>query len=172
MTAAKTPAKTAPTPKARTTRARPAPDASWDAFWSEQKRKRQAELGTAAKVIIRGVEVVKPHDLPMRFDQQLTDLADSDDENDIRGLVVDLFGKDVIDAWVANGMEDEEFKVILLWGVAVGRGRDITFEQAYEAVQSEGKSLAPNRSARRASARSGGPSKRTSRASTASPRKR
>lgn len=177
MTAAKTPTKAAPTPT-RPTRARaakPADDQSWDAFWSEVQRKKLAERKKSATTVIRGVEVLVPADLPMRFDQDLAALGDSDDPDDVRHLVGELFGEGVLDAWVDAGMSEDEFKTALLWGVAVGRGRDMTFAQAYEAVLTEGKSLqAPpaNRTARRASARSGGASKRISAASTRSPRKR
>lgn len=171
MTAAST-SKAPARPATRT--AKPADGQSWDAFWAEVQRKKLAERKKSATVVIRGVEVTVPADLPMRFDQDLAALGDSDDEADVRHLVGELFGDGVLDAWVDAGMSEEEFKTVLLWGVAVGRGRDITFAQAYEAVQTEGKSLAPpaNRSSRRASARSGGASKRTSAASTRSPRKR
>jgi hypothetical protein len=145
---------------------------SWDEFWAEIERQEADERGEAATTVIRGVRVVIPHDLPLRFDRRLEAVQDSSDDADVHAVVAELFGEDVFDAWVDAGMRSKEFRTVLLWGIANGRGRAMTFAEAYEAVTTEGKSLMPNRSARRASARSGGASKRTSAASTASHRKR
>jgi hypothetical protein len=145
---------------------------SWDAFWAEIERQEADERGDTATTVIRGVPVAIPHDLPLRFDRRLEQVQQSSAIHDVHGLVAELFGDDVFDQWVDNGMTAMEFRTVLLWGMANGRGREMSFAQAYEAVKTEGKSLAPNRSARRASARSGGASKPTSTASTGSRRKK
>lgn len=143
--------------------------ASWDSFWAERQREEAAERGVETTTVIRGVEVVIPHDLPLKFDQRVTQMQGSARIEDVHDLVGELFGEGVLDEWVESGMGDREFQTVLLWGIARGKGRQVTFEQAYEAVRTQGKSLLPNRSAKRGSARSGGPSKQTSAASTASP---
>lgn len=149
---------------------------SWDDFWAEVERAEAAERGQAATTTIRGVTVPIPHDLRLRFDRKLDRLKDSASEDDIRSLLEDLFGADVLDAWVENGMKSREFRVVLRWAVANARGRPMTFREAYEAVRAdEGKAkTTPNPASTPSSAASGdsGPSsRRISPASTASRRR-
>lgn len=148
---------------------------SWDEFWAEIERAEAADRGETATTVIRGVRVPVPHDLPMRFTRHLERVSESEDLADVHALLADLFGSDVFDAWVDAGMRSIEFQTVLAWGIANGQGRPLTFAQAFEAVRTQGKSLRPepaNRTERRASARSGGPSKPTSPASTGSRRGR
>lgn len=147
---------------------------SWDAFW--------AEVNTSAQATetIRGVTVPVPSDLPLGFQQRVTQLQDSDRDEDVRELVGLIFGEGVLDQWIAADMGSREFKVIMAWGIANGGGKPTTFREAYDLVtkaEAEGKapSAQPNRAARRAATRSpssatGPSSKRTSNASTGSAR--
>lgn len=143
---------------------------SWDAFW--------AEVGGRRTTVIRGVEVPVPTDVSLRLRRRIEELQDSEDENHIAELVALVFGQDVFWAWEEAGIGAFEFQVILTWGMAQAFGReDYTFEQALDAVRKgeEGKALGvpANRAARRSrSAATGGRSKPTSRASTASARTR
>ncbi|MFF9910615.1 hypothetical protein [Streptomyces sp. NPDC013457] len=143
---------------------------SWDAFW--------AEVQGADTETIRGVEVPIPTDVPLALEQRLKALESEDSEEAIREMVTLLFGEDVLDQWIANGMGLMEFKTVLAWGMAHATGTKVTFREAYDTVVAaeaeEGK--APNRAARRAastprSVSTGGRSKPTSRASTTSARK-
>lgn len=145
---------------------------SWDEFWSEIERAEAAKRGDSATTTIRGVEVAVPHDLPLKFDRRLALVEQSEDEADVHALIVDLFGVDAFEAWVDAGMKSLEFRTVLLWGIAHGKGRKITFAEAFEAVETEGKALKPNRSERRASGKAGGASKRTSKENTGSRRRR
>lgn len=141
---------------------------SWDAFWGE--------VAARKTTVIRGVEVPVPSDMPMRLRRRMEELQDSDSEEHIPELVELVFGADVYEAWEAAGIGAVEFQTIIVWGIAQATGRDMSFEQALEAVRSgeEGKALAPspNRAARRSqSAGTGGRSKRTTSASTGSARR-
>lgn len=149
------------------------------AFW----RTRQAEAAPETKRIL-GVDVVVPTDIPLRLEIMVAELADSQDSDELRPLLVDIFGVDHFDAWIANGMTVHMMKVILAWGVANGSGTPCTFERALELADQIGPDEAgkvrpvPNRAARRASsgtgksANTGASSSPTSAASTASRRRK
>lgn len=130
---------------------------SWDDYWARVEEKRRAERGNAPTTLIRGVEVTVPTSLPLRFDRDLERLQESEDLADVQRLLVELFGRDVLDQWVDAGMHEEEFRTALLWGIARGKRRDLTFEQAHELVMRQGEALrAPaNRAERRAPGKSG-----------------
>lgn len=144
---------------------------SWDEFWAAEERRVAAERGDTPTVVIRGIEVDVPHDLPLSFDRRLAAVQTSNREEDMHALISDLFGEGVLDDWIDAGMGRREFEAVLLWGMARGRGRDLSFADAVAAVRTRGKSLQPapaNRTERRASERSGGRSRPTSAASTSS----
>ena len=142
---------------------------SWDAFW--------AEVSGARTEVIRGVEVPVPTDVPFGFENRLQELSSSSAPEDVEELVSALFGESVFEQWADAGMGYHELLTVLTWGMAQAAGNDLTFSEAYELIQKEtageGKAPSPNRAARRAQSKpTGGPSKRTSRASTASTRTR
>ncbi|MEU9002583.1 hypothetical protein [Streptomyces sp. NPDC048551] len=138
---------------------------SWDDFWASVSRPKTTK--------IRGVEVAIPTDMPMLVEQRAEELHDSTSLDDVAELVGLIFGQDCLAQWRDAGMGLLEFRVVLTWGMANARGRALSFAEAYELSQEvadEGKAP-PNRAARRArSAATGGPSKRTSNASTGSAR--
>lgn len=147
---------------------------SWDAFWAEVAGEQRTE-------VIRGIEVPVPTNLPLALEKRATDLEDSERFEDYAELVGRIFGPDVLTRWVDAGMGLRELQVVLTWGMAQGSGQDMSFREAFETVMKaddEGKPEAPagaNRAARRAaqkkpSAGTGGRSRRTSSASTASTR--
>jgi hypothetical protein len=146
---------------------------SWEAFWAEVQREKAAERGELQTEVIRGVTVTVPHDLPLRFDRETERVRNSSSLSDIKALLEDLFGLDVLEAWMDAGMMHDEFQVVLAWGVANGRGRPTTFREAYEIVTAGAEGKAKS-SARKSggSGGSGGPSKRTSTRATGSRRKR
>ncbi|MFE5628480.1 hypothetical protein [Streptomyces sp. NPDC056543] len=144
---------------------------SWDAFW--------AEVQGAGTETIRGVQVPVPTDVPLAMEMRLKDLESDSSEAAMREMVGLLFGDDVLDRWIDAGMGLMEFKTVIAWGMAHATGTKVSFREAYDTVVAaeaeEGK--APNRAARRASSKTrssgtGGASKRTSSASTASTRTR
>lgn len=142
---------------------------SWDAFWEEIRRKEEAERGGPKTEIIRGVMVLVPHDLPIRFDRRLDQLKGSSSDEDLKALLADLFGADVLDAWIDAGMTPMELRVVLMWGVAQGKGRAMSFRQAYELVKEGSEGKAESSTRKNGSAGStGGRSKRTSARATSS----
>jgi hypothetical protein len=149
------------------------------AFW----RTRQAETAPETKRIL-GVDVVVPTDIPLRLEIMAAEMANAQNADDLRPLLVDIFGADHFDAWIAHGLTVRMMKVILAWGVANGSGTPCTFERAMELaeqmeVDAAGKARpVPNRADRRASsgtgksASTGTSSSRTSAASTTSRRRK
>lgn len=142
---------------------------SWDAYW--------AEVTGARTEVIRGITVDVPRDVPFGFEERLQELSSSSAREDVEELVTMLFGPDVFGAWLDAGMGYRELLTVLTWGMAQASGTDMTFAEAFEAVAQQdttgGKApSSPNRAARRAQSKpTGGPSARTSAASTASARK-
>jgi len=148
---------------------------SWDDFWAEVERQEAAERGRAATTVIRGVRVPIPHDLTLRFTRKVEQLKNSSSDDDIRSLLVDLFGQDVFDQWVENGMKSREFRVVLRWAVANANGRNMSFREAYKAVrEDEGKAATTTSSTPNSgeSANTGSSSRQISAASTASHRRK
>lgn len=147
----------------------------FDAFWAEQLHKEAVERGIAPTEVIRGVTVRVPQDLPMRFRAKARELRDQDGIDAFKGLLADLFGVDVLDAWDAAGMGAREFKTVLHWGMSHGEGESITWQDAYDAVMAKdedtegdaGKGKSSTRKSGR-SASTGRSSKRTSTGSTGS----
>lgn len=141
---------------------------SWDDFWAEQQAK-------AETTIIQGVTVRIPTEVTLGFEKRLKDVAESDDEDDIRAVVRDLFGSDVYDQWVTNGMTVNGYLAAMGWGMARAQGRTISFREAYDMVleRQANPPQAANRTTRRAASKprsssTGATSKRTSGAATAS----
>lgn len=114
-----------------------AEEAGWDAFWDEVLREEAEASGRAPTETIRGVTVKVPQDLPLKFEAKARQLRSSNDEEAFASLLADLFGADVLDAWRENGMGAREFRTVLAWGMSHGRGKPITFREAYELVQAE-----------------------------------
>ena len=149
---------------------------SWDDFWAEVQRKEAAERTGPPTQTIHGVEVRVPHDLPLLFERKVDQLKDASDEAAFAELVAELFGADVLDEWIDAGMTGREFEVVLAWGMANGKGRNMSFREAYELIQERDndRGKAPGSSTRKnaRSGGSGGRSKRTSGVNTNSHRKR
>lgn len=159
--------------------ARNSPTQSWDEFWTEVSTVGRTE-------VIRGVEVPVPTDLPLGFDarlERLSHLGEDSKVEEFEELVASLFGPGVFEQWIDADMGAVELLTAITWGMAQGKGRDLSFREAYEIVKSDdpGKAVGANRETRRAAKKAaskplskstGGPSKRTSSASTASARTR
>lgn len=147
---------------------------SWDDFWAEQSGGRTE--------VIRGVKVQVPTDMPLGYENRVADLKHLGEDSGLEEfaeLVDPLFGPGVFEQWVDTGMGQIELLTAVTWGMAQASRKDLSFAEAFELVTSNdpGKAVsAPNRAARRAASKSpskstGGRSKPTSSASTASARK-
>lgn len=109
---------------------------------------------------IIGVTVEVPHDVPLRFNDDVAERIGSSDPDSVKFLLEGLFGADPLEQWVANGATGEQLQVILAWGMANAQGKPCDFAEAAELVaqaqarDAEGKAPVPlNRAARRASSR-------------------
>jgi hypothetical protein len=123
-------------------------------YWASRPGK-PAETKT-----IIGVAVKVPHDVPLRFNDDVAERIGSSDPDSVKFLLEGLFGSDPLEQWVANGATGEQLQVILAWGMANGQGQPTTFAEAAEIVEkarerdAAGKAPVPlNRAARRASSR-------------------
>jgi hypothetical protein len=147
---------------------------SWDAFKREHLERETVD--------VEGVAVPVPADLPFGFKHRAEQLSASSSEDDVAELVGMLFGPDIYDQLVDAGLGAMGFLTLLMWGMAQGSGRDLSFSEAYEIVTSDDpgkaavRAIPQNRAARRAASKprstsTGARSSRTSAASTGSARK-
>lgn len=142
---------------------------SWDAFWAEVQREEEAERGGTATEVIRGVTVNVPYDLPLRFDRLMEKVKTSSSDEDTKMLLSDMFGVDVLDAWTDAGMTSLEFQTVLMWGFANGKGKPMTFREAYTLLKDKDSGKASTSTPKSAeSGATGGRSRRTSTANTGS----
>lgn len=165
----------------------PAVEPSEDDFLAFWKQHRDAKAPPETKRIL-GVDVVVPTDLPLSFEEEARQLADSEDRADFEQLLEVLFGHGTLQAWQENGLTSGQLRVLMTWGMTNASGKPTTFAEAAALVakaeklkaeaEGDGEGKAPNRAARRASsatrasAGTGRASSRTSAASTKSTRKR
>jgi hypothetical protein len=136
-------------------------EADFEAFWSSYAP--TLEEDKPETVTIFGVDVEIPHDLPLKVTVQVERFQDSADIDTIRHLVGLIFDADVLGEWIERDITEEQFAVLLVWGMANGKGQKTTFAEAAALVKAreadKGKAPAPvtpmNRADRRATAKRG-----------------
>ena len=142
------------------------PTHDFDAFWSSYR--------PAQTIVVLGQEIEVPTDLPVELALGAGQL-DTSDLGGLQRVLGDIYSGETVDAWVDAGIGAMQMAVILAWTLAHIQGEPISFADALERCQSQGKAPAPNRATRRAATRSrssapiGRPSLPTSAANTASP---
>lgn len=94
----------------------------FDAFWSARDRKGKTTT-------IMGETVTLPPSLPLQFELEARKLQRSKRDKDVRKLVGILFGPDMLDRWVAKGMDLEQFSVLLAWAPQVIAGAKVTLAE-------------------------------------------
>jgi hypothetical protein len=131
-----------------------ADNGDFDAFFREEaakgKRKRQS-------VTLYGSTYILPETMPLMFTLQAERVQASTDLNDVRRMLTALFGVDALDDWAENGMDDRQFRIVLMYSAANVRSPgSLTMQRAAElydeqeaAKDAQGKAPAPNRAARR-----------------------
>lgn len=146
----------------------------FDAFWQQHTAAEKRE-----HVRIMDQRVPVPADIPIVRLQEIERIDVDADENEVRDVVAELFGGNVLDAWIDAGMTSRQFGTILAWAVRRAQGHKTTFAEAARLVEQgdQGKAQ-PNRQQRRAAASSrrksapaGERSSRTSAGSTGSRRR-
>ncbi|HET8641466.1 MAG TPA: hypothetical protein VFM37_05985 [Pseudonocardiaceae bacterium] len=128
------------------------PAAEFEQFWAQHATARAPE-----RITVVGAEITVPNDLPLDVERRAEQLGDSDDPDDVRELLTMLFGDDVLERWVANGMTIRQFQFMLAWAFARGSGRRVTFAEfwpEFEALEAGGGKA--NRAQRRAAKRKKG----------------
>lgn len=120
------------------------------AFWREHKPPETKR--------ILGVTVVVPTDLPLNWQARMEQARESDSEDDVRGLLAELFGADVMDKWIENKVSGPQMWVLMTWAITNGMGRPTTFaeaaalaEEARKVIDQGKAQTVPNRADRRAS---------------------
>ncbi|TQN26089.1 hypothetical protein FHX37_4627 [Haloactinospora alba] len=117
---------------------------SFDAFWAEVESAREPEYET-----ILGVTVKAPdsRDMTLQFKREMSQMdIQNVSEEEAQRLVAKLFGDHALESWVDAGMSEEQFGVVVAWGIARASGTKMTWREAYTAVV-EGKAperLKPN----------------------------
>lgn len=161
----------------------------FDAFWAEADR----EANRPRLNNVRGVNLVLPASVPLKFEMEATRLANSTGDADTRYIVGQLFGRDghatdnetgqsldvdqLIDTWVGRGMEADQFQVLLMWAAANLRGMGLSLADARDELRKmraakDGAGAGAGKAATRggSSKSTGRGSKQTSSASTGSRR--
>lgn len=125
--------------------------ASWDEFWAEIEGAEEVHTET-----IRGVKVRVPTEVTVRFARRAELLQDSTRMEDITSLLGDLYGQEVLEAWIDAGMGMLEFQTVLAWSIARVTGEPLTFRQALERVRAMHQAKAEGKAIKGRSARSSG----------------
>lgn len=100
----------------------------FDQFWQQRDRKRPATT-------IMGRRVELPPALPLRFEMEARLASRSKSEADVQRLVGILFGEDALEHWRDNGMDLEQFMVLLAWAPRVIAGQQVTLAEVADAVR-------------------------------------
>lgn len=88
--------------------------ADFDAFFAEQPEPER----TGPPFRLYGREWRLPERLGGMFAMLVQRMQASNDPADVRTLIGYLFGRDALDTFIANGMEDAQFSTLLLWATA------------------------------------------------------
>ena len=128
-----------------------APDlADFDAFFAERKAAR----GPGAGFVFGGRTYTLPTETPLAYTLLLEANEERSDVAALREILTPLFGPDALEQWIAAGMGDEEFQIVLAWSMANLRSPgSMSMQQAAERVAEAeaGKARTPrNRAERRA----------------------
>lgn len=136
---------------------------SWDAMWAEVRGDRTET--------IRGVVVRVPTGFTLDLEQRLEELKTASGLGGFIAIATELFGAAACAELREARLDLLQWQVLVAWGMSHARGVPVTFRQAYDEVKArnaeapQGKASAPTK---RSAAGSGGRSRRTSSASTAS----
>ncbi|MGH2820564.1 MAG: hypothetical protein ACRDJ5_07925 [Actinomycetota bacterium] len=98
----------------------------FDAWRAQQKAKR----GTGRRVRVFGRVVTLPTSMPLGLTISMDTLSDSSDLKDVQHVVGELYGKGALDHWIKQGVDLDEFQVLMAWGVASANGQRITLDEA------------------------------------------
>ncbi len=139
------------------------------AFWTARNRR-----GATLRNVVPGVHVELPAELPLAFEVEARRLANDRTLDAVHHLFGLLYGPGTLASLIEGGLTGEQLGVLLLWGAANGNGRALTLAEAtaeferMRAAAAVGKADAPPTDSGPTSDGTGGASRPTSPASTAS----
>lgn len=126
-----------------------------DAFWDSQKRRSRSFK-------LRGRTYELPPAIPLQFELEARRLKRSKRTEDITKLVSILFGADSYELMAGDGVDIDQFRVLLAWAPRKLTGDPVTLEQvAAEVAAGDAKSEAdtdPSRRQKRRKRKSSGTS--------------
>ncbi|MEW2297314.1 hypothetical protein ABZ719_32210 [Streptomyces sp. NPDC006743] len=134
--------------------------ADFDAFFAEESATRPRE-----RLTLFGSTYTLPESLPLMFTLQMERVQESSDPNDVRRMLATLYGADVLDTWAEHGLTDRQLGVVLIYSAAnIRKPGSCTMARAAELYEQQeaGKAAAPNRAARRTTAKKKGKKGRSS----------
>jgi len=99
----------------------------FDAFWTARKRPTRTTT-------IMGETVTLPPSLPLQFELEARKVQRSKRNQDVQRLVGILFGQDALDRWSANGMDLEQFMVLLAWAPRAIAGQPVTLAEVADEI--------------------------------------
>lgn len=117
-----------------------------------------------AVLTLYGQDYILPVRTPLSFTLLAERHADEESMETLRTVMTPIFGEDALDHWLAKGMDQHEFSVVLMWAARnmdkPGSASLADCARRVAEQDARGKAL-PNRAARRAAG--GGRSSRTGR---------
>ncbi|MET9253748.1 hypothetical protein [Streptomyces sp. NPDC003717] len=134
--------------------------ADFDAFFAEESATRPRQA-----VTLYGTAYRLPESLPLLFTLQMERVQHSSSADDVRKMLATLYGGDVLDTWADHGMTDRQLGVVLIYSAAnIKQPGSCTMARAAELYEQQeaGKAAAPNRAARRTTAKKKGKRGRSS----------
>ncbi|RSS59579.1 hypothetical protein [Streptomyces sp. WAC01280] len=123
--------------------------ADFDAFFAEQAITRPRQ-----RITLFGREHLLAAELPLMFTLEAERIQYSSDPNDVRKMLITIFGSDVLDEWAEHGLTDRQLGILLIYSAAAIRSPGtVTMQRAAELHDEQdaeqGKAPAPNRAQRR-----------------------
>ncbi|MFB7452844.1 hypothetical protein [Streptomyces sp. NPDC056194] len=122
--------------------------ADFDAFFAEQADKRPRQ-----PITLFGRRHLLAAELPLMFTLEAERIQHSSDPDDVRKLLITIFGSDVLDEWAEKGLTDRQLGILLIYSAAAIRSPGtVTMERAaelHDEQEAQGKAPAPNRAQRR-----------------------
>ncbi|WP_408895944.1 hypothetical protein ACJ5H2_13590 [Nocardioides sp. R1-1] len=93
-----------------------------DAFWNSQNRRAHSfKLG--------GRSYTLPPALPLQFEFEARRLQSSKRDKDVTKLVAILFGQDSYEQMASDGVDIDQFRVLLAWAPRVLAGKKVTLAE-------------------------------------------
>ncbi|MFF5501264.1 hypothetical protein [Streptomyces roseolus] len=122
--------------------------ADFDAFFAEQNDPRPRQ-----PITLFGRRHLLAAELPLMFTLEAERIQHSSNPDDIRKLLITIFGSDVLDEWAEKGLTDRQLGILLIYSAAAIRAPGtVTMERAaelHDEQEAQGKAPAPNRAQRR-----------------------